>query len=123
MDPMERVADVDCREVERIIWTDGPDAALESHIAECASCREEVRRAGDIQAALQGLRMRLATPPDGLELAIAAAVSRTRLDKARDIVAHPKFWRGAAVGAAAATAAVGLLVARRRLKPVAELVA
>jgi predicted anti-sigma-YlaC factor YlaD len=113
----------ECGEIERIVWTDGPDAALESHIHECASCREEVRRAGDMQAALRGMQMRLATPPEGLEAAIIAAVNKSRLDKARDIVSHPKFWRGAAVGAAAATAAVGLLVASRRRREPEELVA
>jgi hypothetical protein len=117
----------DCREIERIVWTEGPEAAPQTHIVECRTCREEVRRAGDLRAALQGLKMRLAAPPLGLDTSIIdAAHERTRLDRARDIVAHPKFWRGAAVGAAAAaTAAVGLFVARRRLatRPEPELVA
>ena len=107
---------MDCREIERILWMDGPDAAPRMHIEDCVSCRQEARRAADIQAALSGLRMRVALPPTELEEAILAAVTRSRLDRARGIVSHPKFWRGAAGGAAAAaTAAVGLIVARRRI--------
>ena len=110
-----------CNEIERIVWTDGPDAAPQAHISECASCREEVRRAGDLTAALSGMRLRFATPPDGLEASLLAAANRTRIDRARDVVSHPRFWRGAAVGAAAAaTAVAGIIVARRRLRPVAE---
>jgi hypothetical protein len=112
---------MECREIERIVWTDGPEAAPPSHIETCASCREESRRADDIRAALSGMRMRHAWPPAELEASILAAVTRSRLDRARGIVSHPKFWRGAAVGAAAAaTAAVGLLVARRLAKPEPE---
>jgi predicted anti-sigma-YlaC factor YlaD len=109
---------LDCREIERIVWADGPEAAPDAHLADCRSCRHEARRAADLRAALSGLRTRVAVPPVGLEPAITAAATRSRLDWARDIVAHPKFWRGAAVGAAAAaaaaTAAFGLIVARRR---------
>ena len=112
---------LDCLDIERIIWTDGPEAAPQAHLAGCASCRAEARRAADVKAALSGLGMRVATPPAELEASILAAVSRSRLDRARDIVSHPKFWRGAAVGAAAAaTAAVGLLVTRRLAKPEPE---
>jgi len=109
---------MECREVERIIWTDGPDAVAPEHFVECRTCREESRRAADLQAALTGMRNRFALPPDDLERMIVDAVSRTRLDWARDIVSHPKFWRGAAVGAAAAgvaTAAIGVIAARRRV--------
>ncbi|MEX0874822.1 MAG: hypothetical protein WD179_07670, partial [Actinomycetota bacterium] len=91
-----------CQDIERIIWTDGPDAAPADHIDDCPSCRAETRRAADIQAALSGMRNRFAVAPVGLESRIIAAVNRTRIDRARDIVSHPKFWRGAAVGAAAA---------------------
>jgi predicted anti-sigma-YlaC factor YlaD len=110
-----------CSDVERIVWSEGPEAAPQEHLSECQACRVQSRQAGDLRAALSGLKTRLAVAPADLEPAIFAAISRTRLDRARDIVAHPKFWRGAAVGAAAAaTAAVGLIVARRRLAPRAE---
>jgi predicted anti-sigma-YlaC factor YlaD len=105
---------MNCGEIERIVWTDGPDAAPESHLLECQSCRDEARRAGDLQAALVGMRNRFALPPADLEEMIVAVVTRTRLTWARDIVAHPKFWRGAAVGAAAAAGVAGAVLAARR---------
>jgi predicted anti-sigma-YlaC factor YlaD len=109
---------MECREVERIIWTDGPDAASAEHLLECRTCREESRRAADLQAALTGMRNRFVLPPADLEQMIVEAVSRSRLERARDIVSHPKFWRSAAVGAAAAAgvagAAIGVMAARRR---------
>ena len=109
----------DCREVEQIIWTEGPEAAPQAHVSECPSCSAETRRAADIQAALSGMRNRFSVAPVGLEARIVAAVNRTRIDRARDVVSHPKFWRGAAVGAAAAaaaaTAAIGVIRARRRV--------
>ena len=109
----------ECREIERIVWTDGPEAAPQAHLVDCKSCRDEVRRAADLQAALSGMRNRFAVPPPSLEPELIAALGRTRLDRARGIVTqHPKFWRGAAVGAAAAaaaaTAAIGLIAVRRR---------
>lgn len=115
----------ECHEVERIVWTDGPDAAPHEHLVDCVSCREESRRAADLQAALTGLKVRYIAPPEGLEADILGAVGRPRFDRARGIITHPNFWKGAAVaGAAAATAAAGLLVARRRtLRPEPELVA
>ena len=112
---------LDCLDIERIIWTDGPEAAPPAHLQACDACRAEARRAADIKAALSGLGMRFAVPPADLEESILAAVTRSRLDRAREVVTHPKFLRGAAVGAAAAaTAAVGLLVARRLAKPEPE---
>jgi len=115
--------DVQCRDVEQAIWEEGPDAAPSEHLATCVSCREESRRAADLQAALIGMRSRFAMPPVELEQMIVDAVSRTRIDRARQIVtdltARPKFWRGAAVGAAAAAgvagAAIGVMAARRRV--------
>src|SRR5919108_2584698 len=108
-----------CNEVERILWTDGADAVPQSHLEECRSCREEARRAADLRAALSGMKNRFAQPPVSLEPAIIAAVGRSKLDRAREVVSHPKFWRGAAVGAAAAaaaaTAAIGIIAARRRV--------
>ncbi len=110
---------MDCREAEHIIWTEGPDAVTAEHLIGCPSCRNESRRAADLQAALIGMRNRFAMPPVELERMIVEAVTRTRLDRARDIVSHPKFWRGAAVGAAAAAgvagAALGVMAARRRV--------
>jgi hypothetical protein len=105
---------MNCSEVERIVWTEGPDEAPHAHLVECQSCREEARRAGDLQAALVGMRNRFALPPADLEELIVAAVTRTRLAWARDIVSHPKFWRGAAVGAAAAAGVAGAVLAARR---------
>jgi anti-sigma-K factor RskA len=105
-----------CEHVEQIVWSEGPEAAPAEHIAGCASCSEQSRQAGDLRAALSGMQNRFAAIPTHLEPSIFEAVSRTRVNRAREIVSHPKFWRGAAVGAAAVgTAAVGLLVARRRL--------
>jgi predicted anti-sigma-YlaC factor YlaD len=109
---------MNCQEIERIVWMEGPDAAPHDHLEDCRSCREEVRRAADLQAALSGMRNRFAVPPASLEPELIAALTRSRLDRARGVVQHPRFWRGAAVGAAAAaaaaTAAVGIIVARRR---------
>lgn len=116
---------INCEHVEQIVWSEGPEAAPQEHITECASCREQSRQAGDLRAALSGLQTRFASVPANLQPSILEAVSRTRSNRARDIVSHPRFWRGAAVGAAAVgTAAVGLLVARRRMaRPEPELVA
>jgi anti-sigma-K factor RskA len=65
------------------------------------------------------MKNRFAEPPGFLEPAIIAAVTRTKIDRAREVVSHPKFWRGAAVGAAAAaaaaTAALGIIAVRRRV--------
>ena len=109
---------MNCQEIQRIVWMEGPDIAPQSHLDDCRSCREEVRRAADLQAALSGMRNRMAVPPETLEPSLIAALTRTRIDRARDIVQHPRFWRGAAVGAAAAaaaaTAAIGIIAVRRR---------
>jgi hypothetical protein len=65
------------------------------------------------------MKNRFAVPPDALEPAIIAAVTRNKLERAREVVSHPKFRRGAAVGAAAAaavaTAAIGIIAVRRRV--------
>lgn len=104
----------DCTEIQRLAWTEGPEAVPGAHIAGCADCREQTRQVADLQAALAGLRTRVAPVPDHLHASIVTAMSRTRLDRARVIVSHPRFWKGAAVGAAAAaTAVAGVLVARR----------
>jgi predicted anti-sigma-YlaC factor YlaD len=105
---------IDCTEIQRLIWTDGPLAAPSDHIDTCSACREQARRAADLDAALHGLRTRDAIVPLELEASIVAAVNQTRFDRARGVVSHPKFWKGAAVGAAAAaTAVAGLIVARK----------
>ena len=81
-----------CSDVERIVWGDGPESAPQEHLAECDSCRAQSRQAADIQAALSGLQTRFAPTPADLEPAIFAAISsRTTLDRARDIVSHPRF--------------------------------
>jgi predicted anti-sigma-YlaC factor YlaD len=107
---------MECREIERIVWMEGPEAVPDSHLAECRACREEARRAADLRAALSGMRTRFAFPPPDLEAALIAMATRSRIDRAREVVTHPRFLRGAAVGAAAAaaTAAIGLIAARRR---------
>jgi hypothetical protein len=106
-----------CEEIQKTVWTDGPDAVPAGHIETCDVCRLEARRAGDVLAALAGMRSRLAVVPTGLESELFELASRVRRGRAREVVTHPKFWRGAAVGAAAAaaaaTAAFGLIVARR----------
>jgi len=112
---------MNCQDIERIVWTEGPEAVPAVHLDECPACREETRRAADLQAALSGMRNRFAVPPPTLEPQLIAALGRTRLHRAREIVTHPRFWRGAAVGAAAAaaaaTAAIGIIAARRRTAP------
>src|SRR5688500_6978640 len=102
-----------CLDIKRDIWTEGPGLAPKAHLETCDVCREQARRAADLDAALQGLRTRDAETPTDLYAAIVGAVNRGRVDRARGIVAHPRFWRGAAVGAAAATAVAGLIVARK----------
>jgi predicted anti-sigma-YlaC factor YlaD len=108
---------IPCDEFQRSMWTDGPEAAPQAHLAECSACRMESRRAGDVLAALHGMRTRIAIAPSELESTLHVAAERARRGRAREVVSHPKFWRGAAVGAAAAaaaaTAAFGLIVARR----------
>jgi predicted anti-sigma-YlaC factor YlaD len=110
----ERHELIHCTEIQYAIWTEGPQAAPAAHLETCSACREQSRRAADLGAALAGLRRREAMVPLELEASILDAVSQTRLDRARGVVSHPNFWKGAAVaGAAAATAVAGLLVARR----------
>ena len=110
-----------CEEIQRTLWTEGPDVVSASHVDSCDICRQEARRAGDVLAALSGMRARMATPPTGLEPALLELASRARRGRAREVVTHPKFLKGAAVGAAAAaaaaTAAFGLIVARRHARP------
>lgn len=109
---------MNCQDIERMVWTEGPEAVPQSHLDECAGCREEARRATHLQAALRGMRDRFAVPPASLESDLMAAMGRSRIDRARSLVSHPRFWRGAAVGAAAAaaaaTAAIGIIAVRRR---------
>jgi predicted anti-sigma-YlaC factor YlaD len=103
------------------MWTDGPDAVSGAHLDGCLACRAEARRAGDLLAALAGMGARMVAPTEDLEAELIAAATRTRIGRAREVVSHPKFWRGAAVGAAAAaaaaTAAFGLIAAKRAARP------
>lgn len=109
---------MNCQEIQRIVWTEGPETVPSSHLEECRACREESRRAAALQTALAGMRDRFAVPPPTLEPQLLAAIERSRFGRAREIVAQPRFWRGAAVGAAAAaaaaTAAIGIIAVRRR---------
>ncbi|MGH2760343.1 MAG: hypothetical protein ACRDKJ_12375, partial [Actinomycetota bacterium] len=85
-----------CEEIQRIVWTEGAETAPVAHLEECRACREETRRVADLQTALAGMRDRFAVPPATLEPQLMAAFGRTRFGRAREIVAHPRFWRGAA---------------------------
>ena len=115
-----------CADIERIVWTDGPEAVstgpLAEHVATCKVCQAQTRQAADLSAALAGLRSHMAPTPTALEPAIFAAIAAPgAMHRARDIVTHPKFWKSAAVGAAAAaTAVAGLIVARRLTRPELE---
>src|SRR5207247_7468783 len=91
-----------CEEVQKTMWTDGPDAVPAAHMETCDVCRLEARRAGDVLAALAGMRARMAAVPTGLEPALLELASRARRGRAREVVTHPQFWRGAAAGAAPA---------------------
>lgn len=109
---------MECLRVQRILWTDGTGEPVASHLEECDGCRAEARRMGQLRTALADLAAELPVPRPELEPALLALVERSRLGRARDLVVHPRFWRGAAWGAAAATAAAfGVLVARRIIRP------
>lgn len=109
-----------CEEVQRLVWSEGPERAPEEHVSECGACREEVRRAGDLLAALHGMQRRFAVVPPTLEDALMTVAARGRLQRARDVVYHPRFrWGAVGAAAAAATATLGVLVARR-LRPELE---
>jgi predicted anti-sigma-YlaC factor YlaD len=110
---MMRDHDMGCREIQQAIWSDGPETAPEEHLTDCAACRGESRRAGDLLAALHGMRTRMAVAPPALEPALLAAIERSRLQRARGLVEHRSVRWGAVGAAAAATATVGVIVARR----------
>lgn len=108
-----------CVEIQRLLWS-GEDAQplVASHLTACGDCQVEARRAHDLSLVLVSLGNELAVVPSGLRQSIVDALPRSPVDRARDVVSHPKFWRGAAVGAAAATvAAFGFVVARRFVRP------
>lgn len=102
-----------CNEIQKMVWTEGPDAVGEAHLSECPDCAAEARRAGDLLAALRGMQSRFAAAPVALEADILAAVNRRRLPRVRNVVEHPRFRWGAAGAGAAAAATLGVLVARR----------
>ncbi|HVE92804.1 MAG TPA: hypothetical protein VNE62_11000 [Actinomycetota bacterium] len=110
----------DCSTVRRMIWTqDSPMHALAPHLDGCPECRTEMRRAEQMGVSLSSLATSLAEPPEMLEAQLLTLLSRSRMRWARNAVSHPMFWRSAAMGAAAAATAVGLVVAKRKVRPVA----
>ncbi len=109
---------MDCSQVRRRLWTEDGPVAVAGHIESCEGCRVEAVRARELKAVLADLRHELAPVPAELEDALLAFAGPDRLRRARNLLVHPRFWRGAAVGAAAAaTAAVGVIVARRIARP------
>ncbi len=108
----------DCQSVRKKIWTqDSPMHLLSPHLESCPECRTELRRAEQMGMALSSLATSVIEPPETLEAELDALLSRSRMRWARNAVSHPMFWRSAAVGAAAAATAVGLVVAKRRVRP------
>jgi hypothetical protein len=106
---------MECREVQRLLWTGEPDGGAAAHVDTCPLCRAEAKRFEQLRRVLGGLQHDLATPPADLESALLTLAGRTRLRNLREAVLHnPRVWQGAAAAAAAA-AAVSVLVARRRL--------
>lgn len=108
---------MECRRAQQLLWTGSDDLRVLAHLDECSSCRSDARQLGELKLVLAELGGEEADVPDDLEAAILAAVERRRLDRARDLVSHPRVWRSAAVGAAAAAAAFGWVVARRYVRP------
>lgn len=109
---------MDCTTAQRLLWMDEASGGVEAHLHACAACRTEARRLGELKLALADLREIHADAPEELRDALVEVALRTRFGRARELVSHPRFWRGAAVGAAAATAAAfGLIVARRIARP------
>jgi len=108
----------DCMDVQRLVWADHDAPTVRAHLEECEECRAESRRARQLRVGLAGLQAAVVLPPAGLEPALLTLAERRRFDRARELVYHPTFRRGAAVGAAAAaTAAFGIILARRMLRP------
>lgn len=108
---------MDCRWAQRLLWTDTEDPRALAHLDGCPSCRRDAQHLAELKLALAELGSEEVDVPADLEEAILAAVERRHLERARDLVSHPRFWRNAAVGAAAAAAAFGLIVARRYVRP------
>lgn len=107
---------MDCHHAHRLIWEAEIDEPVRSHVEHCADCRAEERRAGEMRAALVGIRSELAVPPADLEGILLSLAERSRWRRMRDVVGdRPTLWGGAA--AAAAAAAFGVIVARRLLRP------
>ena len=110
---------MDCRNVQRMIWAGEAHEDVAAHVPGCRDCRAELARATDVRTALSELRYLEAVPTFDLESAILEGLDLTWGRRAREVVTgHPRFWRGVGVGAAAAAAtAVGLIGARKRLRP------
>lgn len=133
---------MDCRAIRQLLWAGEVDRpAVATHLDGCDRCAVESLQVKGLLTALSDLGAEVAIPPVALEPALLAIASarpagpiaevvtmpeprptlefpRAAVDRARGVVAHPRFWKGAAVGAAAATvAAFGLIVARRIVRP------
>lgn len=108
---------MECKEAQRVLWTDGPDAVVERHVADCPACAREAVLSRQLATALSGIRSAIAVPPPELAPALLGAVKRSPLRRVRGVVDHPRFWQGAAVAAAAAASVAGVLVARRIQRP------
>lgn len=109
---------MECSQIRRRLWAEDAPMAVAGHLETCDACRVESARARQLKAALGQLRLELAAVPPELEEALLSLAARERFGRARTLLVHPRFWRGAAVGAAAAaTAAVGVIVARRLVRP------
>lgn len=123
-----------CEVVQRALWTHETDASMGSHLESCPECGTEASRAAQLRAALGSLHAELAEPPAHLYPSLLATIgganarARNAADtapvlqrwrrRAREVVVHPRF-RGAALGAAAASAAAfaGVVLARRLARP------
>lgn len=110
---------MECVDARRAVWGGEAERAdVRTHVQGCSACAVESRRAARLAVTLAGMREDLAPVPAGLYPALVASIPRSPADRARKLVTHPRFWRGAAVGAAAATmAAFGVVAARRMLRP------
>lgn len=108
---------MECRRAQQLLWMDADDPHVLAHLDHCSPCRSAGRQLAELKLALAELGAEEADVPADLEGAILAAIERRRLERALDLVSHPRFWRNAAVGAAAAAAAFGLIVAHRHVRP------
>lgn len=104
-----------CAQIQRMIWSSTDDSVVERHAAECVDCGLELRRAQLLGRQLSGLSTLPARVdvPDNLYVSLVeSAIGASVLEKIRTSKA---FWGTVSVGAAAAAATVGVLIARRRV--------